>query len=815
MVVTLGGALPIIRVSRSGGPDHGKGTYYVGVIADDLGQVSEAEAPSTTTITGSAPDLVVTEVTAPATGVAGGKIAMSITVLNQGGAAAGPFRVGFRFSADSIITSADALSSSVCTYGSGLGAGSSSVCSGDVTVPSTLEPWAYYVGTIADKDDEVAESDESNNARAAPTATLISPALPDLVVDSLTAAATGTTPGSIEISVTVRNVGAGTETAFATGLYFSTDAEITTSDVYSGMECGHPAGLGPNKTATCAGPITVPGTLAPGTYHVGAIADHQEVVTEGDETNNARAAESPTTLTLAPLNLTIAGMYLTQATQDFFGSVPLVAGRDAFLRVFVVGNRAEAVTPSVRVRFYQDGTLVDTRTISPGRTVVTTVDEGTLASSWNLPVSGALVQPGLSVLADVDPGQEIPEGDESDNAFPVSGAPASVNVGVVPTFEVNLVPILTTSNNQTGLVNTGNKDSFFTDAMKMLPLFDYDATVGPVFTTNASALTESLAWVQIISELDALRIAEGSSRYYYGVLRAIPNAYVCGFGFIPGFTALGMDQCGAPTAAHEWGHNFGLRHAPCGDAPDPDPNYPYPDARLGTYGFDVATQTLKAPDLNYDLMAYCQARWISDYHYRMVMAVRTLLDGAPGADEPVPTLLVWGRIEDGEVVLEPAFEVRTRSAMPRTPGPYRLEGRAADGGSLFSFSFAGEPTSGGASGDRHFTFAVPIDWVPELVTLRVEGPGLREAVRSVAAPVGAPSLRAAPAAAASSQATDRVAVSWDPESFPMVMVRDPDTGRIVSFARGGDAVVGTGARALELVFSDGVRSVVRTVSVEP
>jgi hypothetical protein len=40
----------------------------------------------------------------------------------------------------------------------------------------------------------------------------------------------------------------------------------------------------------------------------------------------------------------------------------------------------------------------------------------------------------------------------------------------------------------------------------------------------------------------------------------------------------------------------------------------------------------------------------------------------------------------------------------------------------------------------------------------------------------------------------------------MIMVRDPETGEVLSFARGGDVRIWTGKGELDLVASDGVRS---------
>jgi hypothetical protein len=42
--------------------------------------------------------------------------------------------------------------------------------------------------------------------------------------------------------------------------------------------------------------------------------------------------------------------------------------------------------------------------------------------------------------------------------------------------------------------------------------------------------------------------------------------------------------------------------------------------------------------------------------------------------------------------------------------------------------------------------------------------------------------------------------------FPMVLIRDPGTGDVLSFARGGQIRLEVRSTEVELVFSDGVRS---------
>jgi len=98
-------------------------------------------------------------------------------------------------------------------------------------------------------------------------------------------------------------------------------------------------------------------------------------------------------------------------------------GRD--FRAFAVANSGNSAQPQVRVRLYQGTTLVQTSTInSPSGAVPTAANEGTVTSSWNVLVPGALVQAGLRVMADVDPGNAVAEADETNNQFPLAGQPA-------------------------------------------------------------------------------------------------------------------------------------------------------------------------------------------------------------------------------------------------------------------------------------------------------------------------------------------------------------------------------------------------------
>jgi hypothetical protein len=51
-----------------------------------------------------------------------------------------------------------------------------------------------------------------------------------------------------------------------------------------------------------------------------------------------------------------------------------------------------------------------------------------------------------------------------------------------------------------------------------------------------------------------------------------------------------------------------------------------------------------------------------------------------------------------------------------------------------------------------------------------------------------------------------IALSWNSTAHPMVMVRDPETGEVLSFARGGNSRLVTLKGEIDLEMSDGVKS---------
>ncbi len=111
------------------------------------------------------PDLVTTSLRGPSTATIGSAASISAGIRNQGPANAGPFRLGLYLSSDTTITTDDTWFAA-CSYESGLLAGEAETCSRSFPIPPRVSAGRYVLGAIVDDLDQVAESSETNNAKA-------------------------------------------------------------------------------------------------------------------------------------------------------------------------------------------------------------------------------------------------------------------------------------------------------------------------------------------------------------------------------------------------------------------------------------------------------------------------------------------------------------------------------------------------------------------------------------------------------------------------------------------------------------------------
>jgi hypothetical protein len=118
---------------------------------------------------------------------------------------------------------------------------------------------------------------------------------------------------------------------------------------------------------------------------------------------------------------------------------------------------------------------------------------------------------------------------------------------------------------------------------------------------------------------------------------------------------------------------------------------------------------------------------------------------------------------------------------------------------------------------QSFVFVVPISdaAAARLTTLRLSGGG-REAVRTALRSPNAQLPHGIKLATEARRvAGGGIGIRWDPRTHPMVMIRDTETGEVLSLARGGTVQLSSFKREVDLVLSDGVKSRVQRLRVNP
>ena len=531
-----------------------------------------------------------------------------------------------------------------------------------------------------------------------------------------------------------------------------------------------------------------------------------------------QSVSSSTVFIIRPptLDLTIDAAYLTQSTQNLSGDVPLIASRDAYVRVFVQANEPNSVTPDVRVRLYRDGAVIFTQIVhAPRPAVPTQTSQGTVTDAWSLTVPGSLLQPGTSFLVDVDPNNTVKETDDSDNQYPSNGTPRVLDLRTVAPVNLRFVPVVTGEGN-TGNVTSARLAELVSLTLRMHPLLAVNAELRAPYSTTLQLVKgdSNSAWSKILSEINVLRVSEGTAQQYVGVLRDNgAGSGIAGIGYRPGRAVLTLDEnYASEIVAHELGHNWNRPHSPCGGPAGVDPSYPYPEGNIGVFGYDPQSGFIQSPEVP-DVMSYCRLsinfnlnvprRWVSDYTYTNVMNHRAVFADAPASNTSLQDcLIVWGRITGGKVVLEPSFITATVPSLPRGRGPLVLNGRDSDGSTLYSLSFDALPVADLPGSEGHFAFAIPVNSVPvnRISRFELTAPGRAPSVQEMRSLDASPSIKASPAQPGFTR------IEWDAAKNPLIVVRDPATREILSLARSGDAVVRTSGKNFEVIASNGVRS---------
>lgn len=439
--------------------------------------------------------------------------------------------------------------------------------------------------------------------------------------------------------------------------------------------------------------------------------------------------------------------YLTQAVQSRSHPVPLIAGRNALLRVFLAtgdpqhrdsvrGGARRPNWPAVEATFFLDGAEVHAtgRFSAEADLAPSHFAEDSLQWSANIEVPARIVQPGLEMTVDLD----FAGSDESWGCckrIPQQGR-QPVDVRVAPPLHLTMIPVLSRTAPDSSVLDAARNahvdSELLADLRTLAPVGELSVEVRDPYWTSSSEP------VAIHREIEALRVVEGdrAGHHYIGLFH-LPE-HIGGLAYIPGRTSLSSPD--PLILAHEVMHNFNIWHAPCYKK-GIDAGYPHADGVTGSVGYDHRTGKL-VPATAFDFMGNfeaCQPVWVSEYNFTQALRYRMSTQAAPAAQADVRTpgarglptsatrqsLLVWGgRSADGSPFLEPAFVVDAPASMPATAGAWQIVGGGLDGQPLFSFRFDMREVAHG-NGEAGFAFAVPArpEWAQALADLTLTGPG--------------------------------------------------------------------------------------------
>jgi subtilase family serine protease len=399
-----------------------EGDWHLGVIVDGPGVVVETDESNNVQValqplsvsSAPAPDLVPTQVSFdPPVIEAGQLLTITDRVENHGEGSATSFQVGVYLSQDATITSGDLLLGLRSVPS--LAPGELSFVSAPVTVPASTAAGTWFVGSLADVGGTQSESDEFNNGLTASSPlTVTTPPRPDLRMSQLEFSPAELDVGqALSVSEEVLNQGLMPAGPFRVGIYLSSDDQLTVDDHLIGFRAL--AGLGIGEASSVAAPVVVPASVGAGTFHVGAIADHEGLVVESDEDNNGAIALGTVVVHVPPLP------DLVTSAVSF--SPGVVASGEIVTVMERVENRGTASSGTFRVGTYlSNNPTVSTSDVLLGTRTVGGLEVGQISESvseFSLPPGIATGSWTVGVIADDLSG--VQESDEGDNLLIAPG----------------------------------------------------------------------------------------------------------------------------------------------------------------------------------------------------------------------------------------------------------------------------------------------------------------------------------------------------------------------------------------------------------
>lgn len=331
-------------------------------------------------------------------------------------------------------------------------------------------------------------------------------------------------------------------------------------------------------------------------------------------------------------------------------NAPIVIGKDALIRVMVkpeaewqareVVGRLELHDGSGPVAAYESTLHVTAASV-----------ETNLATTLHFDVPGARITGDLAYTVSIRESSEHAQypGTAAGAEWPGEGVAQIQTQDSLGNFKFKLIPY-----RYNGLLpDTSEKQlQLYREKFTGYPTPDVEITVHAPVDHSGAFDARGNGWETLLQKTCDLRRQErpAKNEFYFGIISPTANfGQFCGAGCVAGLAPLAQQagdnnsRCGiglgytgqmaVETAMHELGHALGRAHAPCapgGQRLDGvDRGFPYPQAGLGSWGWEKPTRKLHHPTSVKDMMSYCSPVWISDYTYKAIFDRISFVNASP------------------------------------------------------------------------------------------------------------------------------------------------------------------------------------------
>ena len=339
-------------------------------------------------------------------------------ITNLGDVDAGGFDTKIFLSQDALIDGGDLELDSFSVPG--LTVGTDSINDRSLDLPTDGTDGDYFLIMQVDGAGVVADDNPANNQQAMPIhidAGGPPPGDPDLLVSNVSAPSNVLPGDTFDVFNEISNPTSNGSAAFDVSIVLSTDTNFDPSDIV--LATRNVPGLAPNSFDGISTPVSIPddGSVPPGTYHIGVIADSNNQVFEADENNNTAGftiqvdSGDPPPPAGIDLVIDIDGFNIDAPGPFNWGDTLNVAAD--------VKNIGDTVSGNFDVQFF-----LSTDAVPDGAdTLIHTLPLNSLDGNANsindvqitLPTEGTLPDGDYSLLMVIDPANAVTETDENNN----------------------------------------------------------------------------------------------------------------------------------------------------------------------------------------------------------------------------------------------------------------------------------------------------------------------------------------------------------------------------------------------------------------